>query len=154
MAVAVAFPAAGNRAPVSERFTGAVVPGSDVAVPATVNPFDPIGLNNLAVAEVSKGHYEQAHALLQRAARLAPARPDIALNLSNLERWMAQAESQAALGLNPKPIQAPVASEAIPTLPPLWAAPAQPLVPTSPARTIPVAPPGNAAPLVRPMRGI
>lgn len=92
---------------------------SSAATPA-VNPFDPIALNNLAVAEVNLGRYQQALTLLQRAARLAPARADIALNLSNLERWMELAAQQATMGLAPKALQMPRPESAPPDLPPLW----------------------------------
>lgn len=98
-----------------------LVPGAGGVMAPELNPFDPIALNNLAVAEVSKGNYSQALVLLQRAARLAPARPDIALNVSNLERWMSLAEGQATLGLTPKPIRVERPTATLPELPPLWA---------------------------------
>jgi tetratricopeptide (TPR) repeat protein len=97
----------------------------DPAEMAAINPFDPIALNNLAVMEAGRGRYQQASSLLQRAVRLAPARADIAANLSNLQRWLAQAEGQAALGLTPQPLQLPYQETRLPEVPPLWAAPAQ-----------------------------
>lgn len=130
-----------------------LAPGAGGAVAPELNPFDPIALNNLAVSEVSKGNYAQALALLQRAARLAPARPDIALNVSNLERWMSLAEGQAALGLTPKPIQVARPDTAVPELPPLWSRPATP--PAAPTASPPSGGglPGRAA-TVPPVRGI
>jgi hypothetical protein len=97
--------------------------GQDPAETAAINPFDPIALNNLAVMEASKGRYQQAASLLQRAVRLAPARADIAANLSNLQRWLALAEGQAALGLQPQPLQLPYQEAGVPEVPPLWMAP-------------------------------
>ncbi len=99
--------------------------GQDPAEMAAINPFDPIALNNLAVMEAGRGRYQQASSLLQRAVKLAPARADIAVNLSNLQRWLAQAEGQAALGLTPQPLQLPYQEAGVPEVPPLWAVPAQ-----------------------------
>ena len=97
--------------------------GQDPAEMAAINPFDPIALNNLAVMEAGRGRYQQASSLLQRAVKLAPARADIAVNLSNLQRWLAQAEGQAALGLTPQPLQLPYQEAGVPDVPPLWATP-------------------------------
>lgn len=106
---------------------GALGPGlgQDPAEMAAINPFDPIALNNLAVMEAGRGRYQQATSLLQRAVKLAPARADIAVNLGNLQRWLAQAEGQAALGMTPQPLQLPYQEAGVPEVPPLWAAPAQ-----------------------------
>lgn len=98
--------------------------GQDPAELAAINPFDPIALNNLAVTEAARGRYQQASSLLQRAVKLAPARADIAANLSNLQRWLAQVEGQAALGMQPQPLQLPYQETGIPEVPPLWMAPA------------------------------
>lgn len=99
--------------------------GQDPAEMAAINPFDPIALNNLAVMEAGRGRYQQASSLLQRAVKLAPARADIAVNLSNLQRWLAQAEGQAALGLTPQPLQLPYQEAGVPDVPPLWVTPVQ-----------------------------
>ena len=103
--------------------TSGVGLGQDPAEMAAINPFDPIALNNLAVLEASRGRYQQATSLLQRAVKLAPARADIAANLANLQRWLAQAEGQAALGLTPQPLQLPYQESGVPDVPPLWVAP-------------------------------
>jgi len=50
------------------------------------NPFDPVALNNLAVAHAAQGDRRTAAALLQRAKQLAPYRGDIAQNLQRLEQ--------------------------------------------------------------------
>jgi hypothetical protein len=96
-----------------------------------INPFDPIALNNQAVAEAARGRYQQAASLLQRAVKLAPARADIAANLLSLQRWMAQVEGQAALGMEPQPLQVPFPEAGVPEVPPLWVVPpsAQPVRP-------------------------
>lgn len=108
----------------------------DPAETAAINPFDPIALNNLAVTEASRGRYQQAVSLLQRAVRLAPARADIAENLMSMQRWLAQAEGQAALGMQPQPLQLPYQESGVPEVPALWSrpAPAPSALPPSPAR--------------------
>lgn len=53
-----------------------------------INPFDPVLLNNLAVARAAQGDYQSALDLLQRAVRLAPRRSDIASNLRQLQGWL------------------------------------------------------------------
>jgi tetratricopeptide (TPR) repeat protein len=118
------------------------VVGQDPAETAAINPFDPIALNNLAVTEAARGRYQQASSLLQRAVRLAPARADIAANLANLQRWLALAEGQAALGIQPQPLQLPYKEMGVPDLPPLWSPQGSPVVP--PVRgALPVVPPGG-----------
>lgn len=114
---------------------------NDPAAALAINPFDPIALNNMAIVEASRGRYQQASSLLQRAVKLAPARADIAANLSSLQRWMAQVEGQAALGMTPQPLQLPYQESAIPEVPPLWVQPppltapaAQPVLPGRPLR--------------------
>lgn len=97
--------------------------GLDVVDGAPINPFDPIALNNQAVAEAARGRYQQAASLLQRAVKLAPARADIAANLLSLQRWLAQVEGQAALGMEPQPLQVPFPEAGVPDVPPLWAPP-------------------------------
>ena len=119
------FPAAVSVQGYSSQFSLGSGPGQDPAEMAAINPFDPIALNNLAVLEAGRGRYQQASSLLQRAVKLAPARADIALNLSNLQRWLAQVEGQAALGMAPQPLQLPYQEAGVPEVPPLWVAPAQ-----------------------------
>lgn len=53
-----------------------------------VNPFDPVALNNLAVARSEQGDYYAALDLLQRAAKLAPSNPEIAANAARLRAWV------------------------------------------------------------------
>ena len=54
----------------------------------TVNPFDPIALNNLAVAESEQGDYHTAVDLLTRASRLAPENAEVSANLARLRSWL------------------------------------------------------------------
>ncbi|GAB4090660.1 hypothetical protein GCM10028785_33290 [Hydrogenophaga soli] len=106
--------------------------GLDAVDATAINPFDPIALNNQAVAEAARGRYQQAASLLQRAVKLAPARADIAANLLSLQRWMAQVEGQAALGMAPQPLQVPFPEAGVPEVPPLWAVPSSSALPTRP----------------------
>ena len=53
-----------------------------------LNPFDPVALNNMAVAKAAAGDYRTAFDLLTRAAKLVPNRIDIRENLANLQKWM------------------------------------------------------------------
>jgi tetratricopeptide (TPR) repeat protein len=55
---------------------------------ARVNPFDPVALNNLAVARAAAGDYQSALDLLARANKMAANRPDIAENYRQLQSWM------------------------------------------------------------------
>lgn len=135
-----------GRAPVADTWaTTGLLPGSQDAAAESVpiNPFDPIALNNQAVVEASRGRYQQALSLLQRAVKLAPARPDIAANLSSMQRWLAQAEGQAALGLQPQALQLPYQETGLQPVPPLWR---QPVSPAAPAATGAVAPASPSAP--------
>lgn len=97
--------------------TPALADGSQAPL---LNPFDPIALNNIAVAEAARGRYQQALTLLQRAVKLAPARADIAANLASMRQWLAQSEGQAALGLQPQRLQLPYQESAVAPVPPLW----------------------------------
>lgn len=83
---------------------------------ASINPFDPVALNNLAVAKAAQGDYQTALALLERASKLAPSRPDIAANLASLKSWLG---GYGARGMLDTPNFGPVP----PDLPPLWKAP-------------------------------
>lgn len=125
---------------------GALSPGvgTDPAEQAAINPFDPIALNNLAVVEAGRGRYQQASSLLQRAVKLAPARADIAANLASLQRWLAQAEGQAALGMTPQPLQLPYQEAAVPDLPALWMPPTDSQAPSLRVLTQPIQQPGSA----------
>ncbi|MDB5970708.1 MAG: Tetratricopeptide repeat-containing protein [Hydrocarboniphaga sp.] len=51
------------------------------------NPFDPIALNNLAVAKTEAGDFHTALELLERAERLAPQNTEVAANLARLRSW-------------------------------------------------------------------
>lgn len=53
-----------------------------------VNPFDPVALNNLAVAKAEQGDYHSSLDLLERAYELAPNHPDIQLNLTRMRGWV------------------------------------------------------------------
>lgn len=126
---------------------GAVVPMTPGGDPsALVNPFDPVALNNMAVAEAARGQYQQALALLQRAVKLAPARADIATNLANMKRWLAQVEGQAALGIAPQPLQLPYQETSTIPVPQLWRSP-QPLPAAEVPRQEPVRPARSANPV-------
>ena len=114
-------------ASVAQTGTGSFGRGMDVVDGAALNPFDPIALNNQAVAEAARGRYQHASSLLQRAVKLAPARADIASNLLSLQRWMAQAEGQMALGMEPQALQLPLPEAGVPDVPPLWTQPPAPL---------------------------
>jgi tetratricopeptide (TPR) repeat protein len=52
------------------------------------NPFDPVALNNMAIAKASAGDYQAALELLNRANRIAPQRADIRENLKQLQTWL------------------------------------------------------------------
>lgn len=121
-----------------------MTPGGDPS--ALVNPFDPVALNNMAVAEAARGQYQQALALLQRAVKLAPARADIATNLASMKRWLAQAEGQAALGIAPQPLQLPYQESSTLPVPQLWRTP-QSLPAAEGVRPEPVRPANSTAPL-------
>lgn len=81
------------------------------------NPFDPVQLNNLAVARVRKGEVYTALDLLDRATRLAPEDTVIADNRKQLRAWIA-----SRIGANADRIQAnarPIPST-LPDPPALW----------------------------------
>jgi hypothetical protein len=132
-------------ASVAQTGSGAFGRGMDVVDGIALNPFDPVALNNQAVAEAARGRYQHASSLLQRAVKLAPARADIASNLLSLQRWMAQSEGQVALGMEPQPLQLPLPEAGVPDVPPLWVAPPTPMFGSVGATGRPVAPaPANA----------
>lgn len=83
------------------------------------NPFDPVVLNNLAVAYAETGDYRRAAELLQRAQRLAPGDATITENLQATENWLAQMAQRGREETEPQaepaePIRVP------PAPPPLW----------------------------------
>lgn len=83
------------------------------------NPFDPVQLNNLAVARVRKGEVYTGLDLLDRAARLAPNQTTIADNRKQLREWLAD-----RIGANADRIQAnarPI-PPSLPDPPALWTA--------------------------------
>ena len=125
--------------------------GQDISEAASINPFDPIALNNLAVSEASRGRYQQALSLLQRAVKLAPARADIAANLTSMQRWLSQAEGQSALGMSPQPLQLPYQETGIPDVPALWMSPVNGVGSALPSGQRHVIPPmsGEAPPSLR-----
>lgn len=91
------------------------------------NPFDPVVLNNLAVAYSERGDYARAQNLLQRAQRLSPEDPTIHSNLAATREWLnhladrseAQQRARAREMRNnaQEPLRIP------PAPPPLWAQP-------------------------------
>jgi len=95
---AVAAPAASASSTAAESPTGAanrlMAQGSvDQAAQVLeealkVNPFDPVALNNLAVAKVENQQYNEALSLLERAAHLAPDNTEIVANLARLRTWV------------------------------------------------------------------
>jgi hypothetical protein len=76
------------------------------------NPFDPVQLNNLAVARARNGDVYAALQLLDRAARLAPEQPIIEDNRKRLREWIAvkigaNARQMEAVPVNDVPAQLP-----------------------------------------------
>lgn len=92
----------------------------------SVNPFDPVALNNLAVLQASQGDYQGALSTLERANRLAPGRRDIMNNLLNLQTWLAQDSQFPLTSRTQNPLILPRAEDMPPEIPGLW----QPLIPT------------------------
>ena len=92
--------AGGQNGKAAESFAAAV----------DVNPFDAVALNNLAVARAAQGDYQTAVTLLERAARLAPGRQDIADNLARFKTWLEGGEKYLDVQGGSAP----------PDLPPLW----------------------------------
>jgi tetratricopeptide (TPR) repeat protein len=68
-----------------------------------LNPFDPVALNNMAVAKAAAGDYQAAAELLARAVRLAPNRADIRENLGNLQSWQDNYSNVALAATHPRP---------------------------------------------------
>ena len=86
-----------------------------------VNPFDPIALNNLAVAKTEAGQFHEALELLQRAERLAPQNTEVAANLARLRSWNQNYAMQdgSTLGAEGAPAGATF-KNLPPPPPPLW----------------------------------
>lgn len=83
------------------------------------NPFDPVVLNNLAVAYAETGDFRRAAELLQRADRLAPGDATVTENLQATENWLARMaqrgrEAPRKEAESAEPIRVP------PAPPPLW----------------------------------
>ncbi len=84
-----------------------------------VNPFDPIALNNLAVAKAEQGQFYEAMSLLERAAKLAPDNSEVVANLARLRGYV---QSYATAGIEPVGAPKPFASALPPAPPALWGA--------------------------------
>ncbi|MBR9813426.1 tetratricopeptide repeat protein [bacterium] len=86
-----------------------------------INPFDPVSLNNLAVAKAEQGEYHTAKELLERAQRLDEGNQTIMANLSRLRGWL---NTYAGNELGPRSrVTVPVARQvgSLPPAPPaLW----------------------------------
>ena len=86
-----------------------------------INPFDPVSLNNLAVAKAEQGDYHTAKDLLERAGRLDEGNATITANLARLRGWL---NTYAGNELRPRArVPVPVANQAgglPPPPPPLW----------------------------------
>jgi len=85
-----------------------------------VNPFDPVALNNLAVARAEQGEVYEAEELLRRAVKIAPEDPTLRQNLERVQRWQPVQSSDFA---PPTRYQLPEGFDRQglpPTPPPLW----------------------------------
>jgi tetratricopeptide (TPR) repeat protein len=89
------------------------------------NPFDPVALNNLAVAKAAIGDYRAALDLLKRAERLAPNRQDIRENLSSLQSWMEKNDGVAIAMMERPRFIAPRTEAVLAEPPALWPTPAR-----------------------------
>jgi len=100
-----------------------------------VNPFDPVALNNLAVAKAERGQFYAAMALLERAAKLAPDNSAVAANLARLRGYV---QSYATADIEPA-VTAETNMRSLPQAPPpLWGGTAE-VVPATPASIQPTA---------------
>ncbi|MEN9868841.1 MAG: Tetratricopeptide repeat [Pseudomonadota bacterium] len=100
------------------------------------NPFDPVALNNMAIAKAAAGDYQSALELLTRAARLAPQRSDIRENLTQLQSWQQQTHSITLNPVGQAGSTRPRNHALLPEPPPLWP---QPTNAASAARAEPAA---------------
>lgn len=86
----------------------------------STNPFDPIALNNLAVARAEQGDIYAAEDMLQRATRLAPNNLEIKRNLTRVLQWQ---EVQSSEFVPPRGYEVPegFGEQGLPPPPPpLW----------------------------------
>jgi tetratricopeptide (TPR) repeat protein len=98
------------------------------------NPFDPVALNNMAVAKAAVGDYQTALEMLTRATKLAPQRLDIRDNLNQLQSWLQQNHSINLASKLPAARTGSASAATIwPEPPPLWPAPAGHATPATPA---------------------
>lgn len=81
------------------------------------NPYDPVALNNLAVARARSGEVFSAFDLLDRAARLAVGNPVIESNRDALRDWIARRIDAG----NRRVALREEAGSALPAPPALWA---------------------------------
>lgn len=82
-----------------------------------VNPFDPVALNNLAVAKAEAGQFYEAMSLLERAAKLAPDNSEVVANLARLRGYV---QSYATAGVEASPAAKSFTGALPPEPPPLW----------------------------------
>ena len=82
-----------------------------------VNPFDPIALNNLAVAKAERGQFYEAMSMLERAAKLAPDNSEVIANLARLRGYV---QSYATAGVDATPVAKSFAGNLPPVPPSLW----------------------------------
>lgn len=87
-----------------------------------LNPFDPVALNNLAVAKAAVGDYQAARELLNRAAKLAPNRADIRENQTSLQSWMDSYGGAPNASIERPRLILPRSAAALPEPPALWSA--------------------------------
>lgn len=86
----------------------------------SINPFDPIALNNLAVTRAEVGDVYAAQDMLERASRLAPNNLQIKRNLTRVQQWK---EVQASDFIPPTRYALPAGfgEQGLPPAPPpLW----------------------------------
>ena len=82
-----------------------------------MNPFDPVALNNLAVAKAERNQFYAALGLLERAAKLAPSNAEIAANLARMRLYVVETGS---VGRDPLAPLANVEDGMPPNPPVLW----------------------------------
>lgn len=122
-----------------------------------VNPFDPVALNNLAVAKAERGQFHEATALLERAAKLQPNNAEVVANLARLRGYVQGYAMAGVSGAMPKSVNGPLP----PPPPSLWgsyqpAATATTTYPTAPviggygAGYVEILPPPSSEALVMP----
>ncbi len=84
------------------------------------NPYDPVQLNNLAVARARKGDVYTALELLDRAQRLSPENSAIGDNRKQLREWLAARIGANTFRLAP---QGRLPPQSLPDPPALWQSP-------------------------------